>query len=443
MGRKNLPVGVSFINFKKQTNEGRLMEIYSMNKKELNQVEVLSKVESGAITLKKAAELCNVSYRQIKRKYKAYITYGPKGLIHKARGKPSNRKLSQRIIDSILNLIQTIYFGFGPTLLAEKLEENHQIKVNHETVRRIMIKEGLFKPRKKKSVQRTWRDPKHHEGEMVQLDGSEHIWLGDSYSTLILFIDDATKKVYARFQPESVIGVTTVFREFITKHGLPRKIYCDRGKVFKVNNSKNKDAETQFSRMCKELDIEINYAGSAQAKGRVERVFRTLQDRLVKELKLQNINNTEDANKMLESFLEKFNSRFSIPAKNKEKLYRSIENYDLNSILCYKFKRKLNNDYTISFKTRWFQIGKKQKLILYAKEAIDVYESFDGTISLWKKGIKLNCFEIEKKIMNPKNKPIDEYKIDKRTLGNKPKKGHPWIRNSYEIEMNKRDISKK
>lgn len=416
------------------------METYSMNKKELNQVEILSKVRSGAITLKKATELCGLSYRQMKRKYKSYKKSGPAGLIHKSRGKPSNRGISQVIMDTILNLIKTIYMGFGPTLLAEKLEESHQIKVDHETVRKLMIKEGLLDTRKKRAIQRSWRDPKHHEGEMSQLDGSYHIWFGDTYSTLIAFIDDATKRVYARFEPESVIGVTNVFRKFINKYGLPRSIYCDRGKVFKVNNSKNKQAETQFKRMCNELDVELKFAYSPQAKGRVERLFRTLQDRLVKELKLQNITNIQDANRILESFLEKFNSKFSVSAKNREKFYRSADNYDLNSILCYKFQRKLNNDYTISFRNRWFQLGEKQPVILYARDIIDVYEAFDGTISLWKKGSRLNCFEIEKRVKTPKIKPvIDDYKftVDPK----KPSRNHPW-RNPG-IWDNKGDISKK
>jgi len=419
------------------------MEYYFMSKKELNQAEVLGMLKRGVITQEKAAELCELSTRQIRRKLKRFLALGSGGIAHQSRGKASNRALGPSIVDRIIMLFKETYRDFGPTLFAEKLEEKHAIKVNHETVRRLLIKNNLYDPRQKKAVQRTWREPKHHKGEMVQLDGSYHIWFGDSYSTLILFIDDATKEVFARFQPESTQGVTETYELFLKKYGRPRKIYCDRGKVFKVNNNKQGESYTQFRRMNNELDVEMIYARSPQAKGRVERVFRTLQDRLEKELRLLNIITLDQANQMLDAFLEKFNKKFSISPRNSEELYRSVEGYDLNSILCYKYQRKLNNDYTISYKNRLIQIVKgKQPIMLYPRDVIEIYESFDGTISLWKKGLKLNCKEIEKRTKITSSKPsIDDDKVDKR-YGKKVKKGHPWRQNSYEIEkVIKPDIS--
>lgn len=420
------------------------MGYYFMSKKELNQVEVLGMLKRGVITQEKAAELCELSTRQVRRKLKRFLDLGSGGIIHRSRGKTSNRALEPGIVDRIIMLFKDTYQEFGPTLFAEKLEENHVIKVDHETVRQLLIKHNLHKPRESRAVQRVWREPKHHKGEMVQLDGSYHIWFGGVYSTLILFIDDATKEVFAQFRPESTQGVTETYELFLKKYGRPRKIYCDRGKVFKVNNNKEGESYTQFKRMNDELGVEIIYARSPQAKGRVERVFRTLQDRLEKELRLLNITSLDQANGMLGSFLEKFNKKFNIPPKNSESFYRSLEGYDLNSILCYKYQRKLNNDYTISYKNRLIQIVKgKQPTMLYPRDSIEIYEAFDGTISLWKKGLKLNCKEIEKrtKIADPKT-PSDEYKFDKRIIGKKPKKGHPWKGNNYEIEkFIKPDIS--
>lgn len=399
-----------------------------MSKKELNQVEVLSMVKSGAIKLKKAAELCNLSNRQIIRKYKEYKNNGPEAIAHKSRGKPSNRSINKSIIQKIIDLIICRYTGFGPTLLSEKLAENHNIKLNHETLRKIMIKNELYKPKKRKAVKRTWREPKHHAGELVQLDGSDHIWFNNIRSTLILFIDDATREIFAQFQPESIDGVTKTFRLFIEKYGIPRALYTDKGKVFKVNTNagKNSGAITQFKRMCDELGCEIKYAYSPQAKGRVERVFRTLQDRLAKELKLKNITNVDDANAMLRDFLVKFNSKFSILPLNSQSLYRSSEKYNLNYILCYKFYRILNNDYTIAYKNKWYQLGKSQTAKLYAKDVIDVYEDFDGTISLWKNGIKLNCHPIEKRVIT-KPEVIKAMSI-KSQFPRRPNSNHPWRR---------------
>lgn len=415
-----------------------------MSKRELDQADLLAKCQSGSLTLKKAAEYSGLSYRQMKRKYKIYKYAGTAGIKHKARGKPSNRKTDQETASTILALAKTTYRGYGPTLLAEKLFENHQIRIDHETVRRIVIGDGLFIPRKRRSDHRSWRDPKHHAGEMVQVDGSEHIWFGSDYSTLILFIDDATKEMYAQFQPESTKGVATAFRGFINKYGIPRKLYSDKGSVYKINSGNNKQAKTQFERMCNELGCEIAKANSPQAKGRVERAFKTLQDRLEKELKERNITNIEAANQMIEAFIDKLNAKFRIKARNNETLYKSTSSYDLDSILCYKYQRKLNNDYTITFKNRWFQIVKKQSVLLHPGDVIEIRQTFDGTVSLWRKEVKLSCFETSKRVKPDKNILVEEYKLDRRVNGQKPKKNHPWRDNKYEIEKRiaKGDISK-
>jgi Homeodomain-like domain len=400
------------------------MERYSMSKREIDQIWVMKLLLKGEITQKEASEMCHLSPRQIRRRLLRYIQEGEVGLIHKSREKPSNRSIKPSIIQEILLHITTKYYDFGPTLAAEKLNENHGITIDHETLRRIMIKNGLHTAKKKKAGQRQWREPKHHAGELVQLDGSYHIWFGNQYSTLIVFIDDATKQVFCRFAKESTEGVTQILKIYLKKYGRPLKFYTDNGKVFKVNKAKDlKGKETQFTRMLKELNIEISYAYSPQAKGRVERVNRTLQDRLGKELRLLNITAIDQANAMLDQFLEKFNHKFMVQPKNKESFFRSIDGYDLNSILCYKYKRTMNNDCTIAYKNRWFQLKKKQPLILYNQDKIDVHIDFDGTITLWKKGKKLDLIEISKPVR------IMEEKKERKTNSRvrwKPRQNHPW-----------------
>lgn len=295
------------------------MELYFMSKKELDQVWAMKMIQKGETLKKEAAKICNLSPKQIGRKYKCYIEKGYQGLIHKSRGKTSNRKIKPEIIEKILVLLKSVYHGFGPTLAAEKLLENHNIKIDHETLRRLMIKYQIHQPKKKKSLKYTRREPRHHKGELVQLDGSPHKWFGDIESTLIVFIDDATKRVFCRFAPESTQGVTNTFHEYIKKYGRPIAIYSDHGKVFKVNNCKTgKKRATQFARILSELNIKNYFANTPQAKGRVERVNRTLQDRLEKELRLLNIKTIEEANAILDNFLEKFNQKLSILLKKQK-----------------------------------------------------------------------------------------------------------------------------
>lgn len=393
-----------------------------MTKRELDQAWVFSILLKNEMTQQEAAVICGLSARQIRRKLKRFQKDGVLGLQHQSRGKPSNRKFKLTLVQDIIMLVKSKYSGFGPTLAAEKLEENHSIKIDHETLRRLMIKNKIYIERKKKTVQRAKREPKHHKGELVQLDGSFHVWFGKEYCNLLVFVDDATKEVFCRFAKESTRGVTETFALYIKKYGRPLNFYTDKGKVFKVNNGKNKDAITQFRRMLNELGIGIIYAHSPQAKGRVERMNRTLQDRLVKELKLLNVKTIDQANAMLDEFLVKFNKKFSIPSKKDESLFRPIDGYNLNSILCNKYKRKLNNDYTLSYKNELLQLDKKQPLMLYPRDTIEIQVAFDETKSLWKKGIKLNFKEIEK-LPKPKIE-INEYKIDNR--GKKAPSNHPW-----------------
>ena len=264
-----------------------------------------------------------------------------------------------------------------------------------------MIRNDLWYSKKRKLVQHVWRERKHHYGELIQVDGSLHRWFGGTYSTLIAFIDDATGKVTLQFADhETIKSLGRLTLDYLKKHGRPLALYTDRGRVYKVNNAKhNKEAQTQYERMLKELDIELIHALSPQAKGRVERLFRTLQKRLVNELKLRNITTMDEANEFLRTiYIAEFNAKFAVEPKSNIDFHRAIDGYDLNMIICQKGTRILQNDRTIIYKKRWFQLLYKQPIIVYGKTPINVREHLDDTLTLSARGHKLAYKEIEKKL---------------------------------------------
>jgi hypothetical protein len=323
----------------------------------------------------------------------------------------------------------TVYKGFGPTFAAEKLLELNAININHETLRKLMIEWDIWYVRRRKKDSHVWRERKHHYGEMLQGDGSYHKWFNDEYSTLLALIDDATGKVELLFaQQETTESLSTVTKNYIKKNGIPRGLYVDRGKVFKVN-AHNPDGtrRTQYERMCGELGIEFKHAYSPQAKGRVERLFGTLQDRLCKELSMRGIKTIEQANVFLkECYMELHNARFAKAPRNNLDLHMSYEDYDLESIFCIKEKRTLNNDYTIRYNNRWFQLAKKQTVVLRAGHSIIVLRAFDGTVSLKFNGHSLTFKEIFKENTPLKQVEKAEYVSDGRVNGHTPMRRHPW-----------------
>lgn len=396
-----------------------------MKKHELDQLVLIEHILEGKLTQKEAAQLMGLSVRQVRRKVKRYLHEGPTRLAHGNRGKQSNRSTDPTLVKKILDKLTTVYHGFGPTLVAEKLKEFDGIEVSHDTVNRVMRKNGLIVPRKMKKVDHVWRERKHHFGELVQVDGSLHLWFNNEYSTLIAFIDDATSTVELMFADhETTKSLSEAMQRYLGKHGRPRALYADRGKVYSVNHAKDDGPRrTQFVRMLNELDICMINAYSPQAKGRVERLFRTLQDRLVKELKLRGITTIAEANKFLQdSFIVTINEKLRVPAKSTVDLHRPMKDIDTSSIFCIKEYRKLNDDRTIRYKNRWFLLSRKQPVKLHRSRKITVCVSFDGTISLVAANKKLNYAEINKP---KKQKPKEVDKIVKE-MYRKPKKNHPW-----------------
>ncbi len=404
------------------------MKDIRMSKKELDQIIIFESIIKGELNQQEAAEILNLSARQIRRKLIRYLKEGKIGLAHKGRGRAGNRRIPPEIEGKIIELIMTVYVNYGPTLIAEKLAKNHQINVDHETIRRMMIRNGLRLARQRKLKIHVRRERKAHFGELVQVDGSYHQWFNNQYSTLIAFIDDATELVELMFADhETTKSLIEITRTYLNKYGRPRALYADGGRVYRVNTGKNrKERMTQYKRMLTELNIELIPAYCPQAKGRVERLFKTLQDRLVKELALQEVKTIEDANKYLkESFISEFNEKFARAPKNNIDLHGSLEEYNINSILCIKENRILNNDRTVSYNNRLFLLEKKQPIVLYRGSKIEIRKYMDGTISLALKDHNLNYKEIELPYIKKREK-YDETKLDRRTISRKQAYNHPW-----------------
>lgn len=373
-------------------------DVVTMTRKERDQIAIFEQIKSKKLTQIRASFILKLSLRQIKRRFKRYLKEGPDGLVHKLRGRKSNHNIDKSIKERILAILRNEFVGFGPTFAAEKLWELHRINVSHETLRQLMIKNNLWEPKQKKKSKHYWRERKHCIGELIQVDGSKHIWFGDQYSTLVVFIDDATSKImYAEFFDEETIeSLSKSTRKYVETHGRPIALYVDRGKVFKINTGKTHNI-TQYHRMLKELGIDLIFAYSPQAKGRVERSFGTHQDRLVKELKLAEINSLEQANEFLhKTYINQHNAKFAVSPKELADLHKSIQNYDLNSIFCIKESRILKEDNTIVYKTHWFRLDKVQPIMLQKKQAIIVLENFDGTIILMANNKRLFFKEITK-----------------------------------------------
>ncbi len=295
-----------------------------MSLKEVKRLEIVKKIISKRLKQREGASILNISERQVRRLVKSYKEFGELGLTSKKRGKASNRRISLDMETKITTLILDTYYDFGPTLAAEKLEELDNIKVSKETVRQIMIRAGIWKSKSKKRKKvHQLRERRSKSGELIQADGSPHDWFEGRRGkcTLIVFIDDATSEFMKLkfFESETTEAYATSLKEYIEEFGCFRALYTDKHSIFKINNNKdslNGVKRTQFSRMLKSLDIELITANTPQAKGRVERANKTLQDRLVKELRLRNISTIEDANKFLdEEFREILNTKFMVEAK--------------------------------------------------------------------------------------------------------------------------------
>ena len=293
-----------------------IKETVTMSHKELHRLQIIQESINRHITQEQAAARIGISIRQVKRLVQRYRNEGPSGLVSHRRGKRPNNSFSTEFRATVISLLKGRYADFGPTFACEKLREIHGLSLSVETLRKWMIEEGLWRERRRKIAriyQRRMRRPSY--GELIQIDGSPHDWFENRgpRCTLIVFIDDATSALMAlRFVPaETTRAYMETLRGYLNDHGVPLALYSDRHSIFRVNNPEREGELTQFTRAIKTLGIEPIHANSPQAKGRVERANQTLQDRLVKEMRLQNISDIETANAWLPTFIEAYNNRFA------------------------------------------------------------------------------------------------------------------------------------
>ncbi len=401
-----------------------------MSKKELDRISALEKAIEGRITNKTGAEQIGITTRHFRRLKATYKKEGVKSLVHKSRGTQSNRRISQGKKDYAIKIIKLEYYDFGPTLAHEKLTERGLINFSVETLRNEMIKKGLYKNKKRRKADiHPPRERRHQEGELVQADGSPHAWLEDRgpKCVLLVFIDDATGKLlWMEFvESESTESYMYAFWKYLLIHGKPLSLYVDKHSVFRVNTNNNKSSGvtdsngiTQFGRAMDELNIEMIFANSAQAKGRVERVNLTLQDRLVKELMLQNISTMKEGNAYLPEFIVMFNKKFEVEPTERINAHRPLLREDkLEEILCLKETRVVSKNLTIQYKNKTYLLGvRKGYEYTMRKARVDVIVRLDKKVQIQYRGrdLKYTVMKIRKsrKICNPKNlnKTVDKLK---------------------------------
>jgi len=322
---------------------------------------------------------------------------GAASIRHRARGRPPDNQKSGGVRDYVLLLIRENYPDFGPTLVAEKLEEKHALKLAPETVRKWMIEDGIWLS---KAARRTFHQPRSRReayGELIQIDGSDHHWFEDRADacTLLVFIDDATSKLMElRFVPsESTFSYFAALESYLEAHGRPVAFYSDKHSVFRINakEAKSGNGMTQFGRALSELNIEILCANSSQAKGRVERANRTLQDRLVKELRLADVTGIDDANAFLPGFMEKFNAKFAKSPARSDNLHRAmnVEPGRLAEVLCWRDTRYVGRQLTLTYERKKYMLEVNDVSRDLVGKDVDTYAFPDGRFQIRWKGIAL------------------------------------------------------
>jgi len=350
--------------------------IISMSTKEIKRYYLMNQVIEKRVTQTNAAHLLGLSRRQVVRLVKRLKEKGPHGLIHKARGKPSTHRRTDAEVKRVLKLYTHCYHDFGPTLFSEHLKAREGIDISRETLRRWLLESNLWQRERRSRTHRSLRQRRHAFGEMLQLDGSHHDWLEGRgpKGVLVSFIDDATGHVFCRFYTfEGTLPAMDALYRYQLRRGLPASIYMDRHGAYKK--------DSQFQRALKELSIEPISAHSPQAKGRVERLFRTLQDRLVKEMRLEGISSLEEANEFLRSYLPRYNQRFERVPQSDRNLHHDIApGVDVKHILSIQEKRLLRKDNTVRYQNKLYQIF--DRWMLRRPKTVTIATRIDGCLSM-------------------------------------------------------------
>lgn len=379
-----------------------------MNERDLRRIEVLAEVTSGRRTIGSAAAVLALSVRQVHRLLQAYRRGGSGALAHKARGRPSNNRVSDGVRDRAVELVRRAYADFGPTLAAEMLAEQHGLKISRETLRGWMMDAGLWLSRRQRRRFHQPRLRREALGELVQIDGSEHRWFEDRADpcSLLVFIDDATGRLMQlRFvRSETAFAYFEALQGYLEAHGCPIAFYSDKHSVFRVarQDARNGQGMTQFGRALAELNIEILCANSSQAKGRVERANRTLQDRLVKELRIAGISDIDAGNAFLSGFMARFNARFAVVPARSDDRHRPLNMPPdrLRAILCRRDRRYVGQQLTLSYDRKRIMLERNDVTVGLVGKHVDTYAFADGRLEVRWQGLLLpyRAFDKEQRV---------------------------------------------
>ena len=372
-------------------------DLLTLSTREMDTLAIITRLAERRMTQAQAARSLDRSERQVRRLLRAFERDGPAGLADKRRGRPAPNRIAKAYQEHVVGLVRERYADFGPTFAQEKLEEYHDIRVATETLRQWMIAAGIWKTRaeRKKRIQQ----PRHRRdcyGELVQIDGSDHHWFEDRgpRCVLLVYVDDATGKLMALRMcvSESAFSYFHATRSYLGRHGKPVAFYSDKAGVFRVNAKRPKagDGFTQFGRAMSDLNIDIICANTPAAKGRVERANKTLQDRLVKELRLRGICTMNDANAYLPEFMDDYNRRFGRAARNDHDAHRPLLERDcLDDIFTWQEQRRVTAQLTVHHKRTMYLLEPTEEAKAAAKKRVTVVEYEDGRVSIRFEGIAL------------------------------------------------------
>ncbi len=412
-------------------------ELLTMSNQEITRLEAMQRLKDKRLTQKEVARLLGISTRQVKRLWQAYRRQGAKGLVSARRGKPSNNRLDAGVAQQALDLIKKKYPDFGPTLAHEKLTEIHKLELSRESVRRIMIEEGIWKPKRAKQPSvHQMRERRACLGELVQIDGSDYAWFEGRgpKCTLLVFIDDASGQLLELwFVPhESFFGYGEAARHYFERCGKPVAFYSDKHGIFHVNAEQTTGLGpglTQFGRAMGELGIQIMCANSPQAKGRVERANQTLQDRLVKELRLQGISDMAAGNAFLPTFREDFNRRFAVAPRSTHDAHRPLlKTEDLDLILSHQKTGILTKNLTVQANKVIYQIQSERPDYALRKAQVLICENAQGDVTILYKNQPLNYIIFHKQ--EHQSEVVDTKTLDQAVrTPHSPAPDHPWRRN--------------
>jgi transposase len=409
-------------------------QLLTMSNREITRLELMQRLKDKRLRQCEASRMLGISIRQVRRLFRAYKDQGPPGLISKRRGKPSHNQLDPETVQKAIDLICEHYRDFGPTLAHEKLTEKHDLRLSRESVRQIMIAEEWWKPKRaKKPPVYQMRERRACFGELVQIDGSDHDWFEGRAPrcTLLVYIDDATGRLGELwFVPEETFfGYCEASRHYFERFGKPVAFYSDKHGIFRVNQPRplgTTSGLTQFGRAMQDLDVQIICANTPQAKGRIERANQTLQDRLVKELRLRGISDINRANDFLTEFRQDYNRRFAVVPRSNHDAHRSLlKNENLDVILTHQNVGTLSKNLTVQSKGVIYQIQSNRPDYALHNAQVTVCQNAKGEVTILYKKESLSYTIFQKALRQAE--VVDIKNLDRQIkIPKPPADNHPW-----------------